>query len=168
MAKRCKGAYDMKIIYHNRNRNEEAEKKLNAEFVSFEELLKKSDVLSVHTNLTEETRGKFNYSVFEKMKSSAIFINTARGPIHNETDLITALQNGIIWGAGLDVTDPEPMHADNPLLNMANVAVTPHIGTATFETRNAMSGKAAENVIAALNDLPIPYPVNGEIYNSNY
>jgi phosphoglycerate dehydrogenase-like enzyme len=101
------------------------------------------------------------------MRPSAIFINTARGAIHNEPDLITALQNGIIWGAGLDVTDPEPMHADNPLLNMPNVAVTPHIGTATFETRNAMSTMAAENVIAALNGLPIPYPVNGEIYNED-
>jgi len=165
MAKRCKGAYDMKVVYHNRNRNEKAEKKLNAEFVSFEELLKISDVLSVHANLSEETKGKFNYSAFEKMKPSAVFINTARGSIHNEPDLITALQNGIIWGAGLDVTDPEPMDADNPLLNMPNVAVTPHIGTATWETRNAMCKMAAENVIAALNNLPIPYPVNGEIYN---
>ena len=165
MAKRCKGAYDMNVIYHNRNRNEEAEKQLNAEFVSFEDLLKNSDVLSVHSNLTEETKGKFNYSVFEKMKPSSIFINTARGSIHNEPDLITALQNEIIWGAGLDVTDPEPMLADNPLLNMTNVAVTPHIGTATFETRNAMSTMAAKNVIAGLKGLPIPYAVNGEIYN---
>ncbi len=165
MAKRCKGAYDMEIIYHNRNRNEEAEKKLNAELVSFEELLKRSDVLSVHTNLSSETKGKFDQSVFSKMKSSAIFINTARGSIHNETGLITALQNGTIWGAGLDVTDPEPMHADNPLLNMPNVAVTPHIGTATSETRNAMSKMAAENVIAGLNGKRILYPVNPEVYD---
>ena len=164
MAKRCKGAYDMKIIYNNRHHNPEAEKNLNAEFVSFEELARKSDVLSVHTNLSSETKEKFDLSVFTKMKSSSIFINTARGSIHNETDLIAALQKGVIWGAGLDVTHPEPMHADNPLLNMPNVAITPHIGTATFETRNAMSKMAAENIIAGLKGEQIPYPVNPEVY----
>lgn len=91
MAKRCQGAYDMNIIYTNRNQNEEAERKLNAEYISFEKLLSRSDVLSVHTNLTNDTRGKFTYRVFEKMKSTAIFINTARGSIHNEPDLINAL-----------------------------------------------------------------------------
>lgn len=164
MARLCVAAFNMKVIYHNRNHNLEAEKMLNAQMVSFEELIQRSDVLSVHTNLSNETRGKFDQSVFEKMKPTSIFINTARGAIHNEKDLINALQNKTIWGAGLDVTHPEPMKADNILLKMSNVAVTPHIGTATIETRNAMARIAAETVIAGLKGLRIPYPVNPEVY----
>jgi glyoxylate reductase len=166
MAKRCAGAFGMKIIYHNRSRNEAAEKELGARFVSFEELLKISDVLSIHTALTPETEGKFNTSVFKQMKPGAIFINTARGKIHNEEDLINALKDKIIWGAGLDVTNPEPMKPDNPLLAMPNVAVLPHIGSATEETRSAMAILAARNIIAALEGNRIPCPVNPEIYNS--
>jgi glyoxylate reductase len=165
MAKRCMGAYNMKVIYHNRRQNIAAEKVLNAEYVSFEELLKRSDVLSVHTNLTEETKGKFDKAVFEKMKPTSIFINTARGAIHNEEDLIKALQNKTIWGAGLDVTNPEPMRKDNPLLTMPNAAVLPHIGSATFETRDEMATIATENVIAGLKGKRIPFPVNPEVYD---
>lgn len=160
MAKRCKAAFGMKIIYCNRNRNEAAEKELGATYVSFDELLAQSDVLSVHTSLTAETANKFNKEVFSKMKPTAIFVNAARGGIHNEADLITALETGQIWGAGLDVTNPEPMQPDNPLLQMPTVAVLPHIGSATVETRNAMSRIAAENIIAVLNGLPVPNPVN--------
>ena len=165
MAKRCRGAYNMEVLYHNRHRNIAAENELNAQYVSFEELLKKSDVISVHTNLSKETRGKFDKSTFEKMKKTSIFINTARGAIHNEEDLINALQNGTIWGTGLDVTNPEPMKKDNPLLTMTNVAVLPHIGSATFETRNEMANIAANNIIAGLNGKRIPFPVNPEVYD---
>ena len=165
MAKRCIGAYNMKVIYNNRHPNIEAENELYAEMVSFEELLKRSDVLSVHTILSNETKGKFDQSAFGKMKPSAIFINTARGAVHNEKDLVSALQNRTIWGAGLDVTDPEPMQPGNPLLTMPNAAVTPHIGSATVNTRNAMAKMAVENVIAGLSGKQIPYPVNPEIYD---
>lgn len=165
MAKRCIGAYNMKVIYHNRNHNLKAEKELKAEMVSFEELLKRSDVLSVHTNLSAETKGKFDEKAFVQMKPSSIFINAARGDIHNEEDLIYALQNRIIWGAGLDVTNPEPMKKDNPLLTMPTVAVLPHIGSATFETRNAMAEIAAENTIAGLKGNRLPFPVNPEVYD---
>ena len=164
MAKRSAAAYDMKIIYHNRNRNKEAEKELNATYVSFEELLKQSDVLSVHTALTPETEGKFNMAAFKQMKPGAIFVNTARGSIHNEADLTRALQDKLIWGAGLDVTNPEPMSAANPLLTMPNVCVLPHIGSATEGTRNAMARIAAENIIAALKGERLPHIVNPEIY----
>ena len=165
MAKRCVGAYNMKVIYHNRHSNVEAEKSLNAKLVSFEDLLKESDVISVHSVLSNETKGKFDKTAFDKMKPSSIFINTARGRIHNEEDLIHALENATIWGAGLDVTNPEPMHPDNPLLNMPNVAVLPHIGTATVETRDAMATIATQNIIAGLNGKRIPYPVNPEVYD---
>jgi glyoxylate reductase len=164
MAKRCISAYGMKIIYHNRHRNEKAERELNATYVSFEGLLEQSDVFTVHTSLTPETRGKFNKAAFEKMKPSSIFINTARGSIHNEEDLTRALQQGTIWGAGLDVTSPEPMHAGNPLLQMPNVAVLPHIGSATVETREAISRLAVQNIIAGLKGERLPHVVNADIY----
>lgn len=164
MARRCRGAYGMKIIYHNRSRNEQAERELGAEWVSFEDLLSQSDVLSVHTALTAETKGKFNLESFKKMKSNAIFVNTARGSIHVEKDLKSALKQGLIWGAGLDVTDPEPMDPLNPLLDFPNVSVLPHIGSATLETRNAMAELAANNIVAGLKGEQLPYPVNPEIY----
>ena len=163
MAKRCKGAYDMKIIYYNRKANTEAENLLDAKYVSFDELLAQSDVLSVHSISSEETKGIFNKEAFDKMKSTAIFINTARGAVHNEKDLIHALNEDKIWGAGLDVTNPEPMHKDNPLLNMENVAVLPHIGSATIEARNGMSRLAAENIIEFYKHDHIPNLVNPEV-----
>ncbi|MDI3322195.1 2-hydroxyacid dehydrogenase [Pinibacter soli] len=159
MAKRCVGAYDMRVIYHNRSHNKEAEQKLGAKKVSFEQLLEQSDVLSVHTALTDATKGIFNKDAFTKMKPGSIFINTARGAIHNEKDLIQALENKTIWGAGLDVTNPEPMLPDNPLLNMPNVCVLPHIGSATIEARTAMAKLAAANIIAGVRGEKLPNPV---------
>ncbi|WP_343305742.1 D-glycerate dehydrogenase [Chitinophaga niabensis] len=164
MAKRCIGAYGMKVIYHNRHTNREAEEVLKAEKVSFDELLTQSDVLSVHTALTPETQGMFNKAAFDKMKRSAIFINAARGSIHNETDLLNALNEKVIWGAGLDVTNPEPMAADSPLLDLPNVAILPHIGSATVEARDAMAIMAAKNIIAGLKGERLPFVVNPEIY----
>lgn len=163
MAKRCKGAYDMNIIYHNRSENRQAEKELGAKRVSFDELLAQSDIVSVHSALTAETKGTFNYAAFSKMKSNAIFINTSRGGVHNEEDLIKALNEKLIWGAGLDVTNPEPMKPDNVLLSMPNVSVLPHIGSATEEARNGMARIAAENAIAGLRGEKLPHPINPEV-----
>jgi glyoxylate reductase len=165
MALRCKGAYSMKVIYHNRRPNAEAEKLLNASLVSFEELLQQSDVLSVHSALSKETKGIFNKNAFGQMKPSSIFVNTARGGIHNEQDLVDALNNGTIWGAGLDVTNPEPMSTDSPLLSMANVAVLPHIGSATVEARNEMSRLAAVNIVEFYKNYHVPNIVNPETLN---
>ncbi|SIS74164.1 glyoxylate reductase [Zobellia uliginosa] len=159
-ARRCKGAYGMEVRYCNRSTNREAEEELQAKKVSFNDLLEQSDIISVHCALTPDTKHKFDANAFKKMKSSAIFVNTARGQVHNETDLIAALRHGEIWGAGLDVTDPEPMKADNPLLSMEQVAVTPHIGSATLEARRQMSVFAARNIIAFYKGEPIPYPVS--------
>jgi glyoxylate reductase len=164
LAKRCAAAFNMKIIYHNRGHHAEAEKELHAIRVSFQELLESSDILSVNTSLTPETKGKFNKDVFSRMKSTSIFINAARGGIHNENDLTGALENGIIWGAGLDVTNPEPMRPDHPLLFMPNVCVLPHIGSATEETRAAMSLIAAKNVVAGLRGERLPFVVNPLVY----
>lgn len=164
MARTSKGAFDMNIIYHNRNNNQEAEDKLGAQKVSFDELLAQSDVISVHANLSDETKNLFNKETFSKMKPNAIFINTARGPIHNETHLLEALQNKTIWGTGLDVTNPEPMDKNNALLNMPNVAILPHIGSSTEETRNNMAILSAKNAIAGLKGKRLIKVVNPEVY----
>ncbi|MEX0314202.1 MAG: 2-hydroxyacid dehydrogenase [Allomuricauda sp.] len=163
MAKRCKGAYDMDILYHNRSSNKKAEKELGAKRVDFDTLLSKSDVISVHCALTSETKGMFNKSVFDKMKPISIFINTSRGGVHNELDLIEALNSGKIWGAGLDVTNPEPMKPDNPLLTMENVCVLPHIGSATVTARNEMARMGATNIISFYKEGKVPNIVNPEV-----
>ncbi|MBK8504753.1 MAG: D-glycerate dehydrogenase [Saprospiraceae bacterium] len=147
MARRSKAVYDMNIIYCNRNINHDAEKQLGAKRVSMDELLSQSDVLSVHASLNADTKGIFNKGAFSKMKKTAIFINTARGGLHVEEDLIGALESNEIWGAGLDVTNPEPMHPDNKLLSMPRVLVLPHIGSSTYFTRSEMARLAAENII---------------------
>lgn len=165
LARKAKAAFNMSILYHNRHPNPAAEQQLSARLVSFEELLKESDVLSVHTNLSPETEGLFNTQTFKAMKSSAIFINTARGAIHNEADLTAALKTGEIWGAGLDVTSPEPMIQDNPLLAMPQVCVLPHIGSATLETRINMALMAADNLIAVAQGKPMPQIINPEVYD---
>ena len=160
MAIRCRGAYNMKVIYHNRTQNAEAEKLLNARFVSFDELLRESDVLSVHSSLNADNKGIFNKNAFSRMKPTSVFINTARGSIHNEEDLLDALMKEIIWGAGLDVTNPEPMSTNNPLLSMPNVAVLPHIGSASMEARNEMSRLAAINIIEFYKNNRVPNVIN--------
>lgn len=163
MAQRCKGAFNMDIIYHNRTRNKEAEEKLGARWVSFVDLLKQSDVLSVHSVFSAETKGIFNRDAFNRMKSTSIFINTSRGGVHNEQDLLEALNTNTIWGAGLDVTNPEPMHANNPLLYMSNVAILPHIGSATVEARNGMARLAAENIIGFYREREMRTCLNPEV-----
>jgi len=147
MAKRCRGAYHMKVIYCSRTVKSGAEEELAAEKVSFDELLAQSDVISVHCALNEQTKGIFDANAFIKMKQTALFINTSRGPVHNQADLYQALVSGKIWGAGLDVTDPEPMKQDDPLFGLENVAITPHIGSATVEARDEMSRLVAMNII---------------------
>ncbi len=147
MAKRCVGAYEMKVLYCSRQVKNTAEQQLGAQRVDFDTLLHQSDVISVHCALNENTRGLFNKEAFSQMKETALFINTSRGPVHNQSDLYDALVNGAIWGAGLDVTNPEPMSLDDPLLNLENVAITPHIGSATVEARDEMSRLAAKNII---------------------
>jgi len=164
LAMRCKAAYNMNIIYCNRSHNAAADKNLGATKVSFEALLAQSDIISVHCQLTDETKAKFCTEAFLQMKPTAIFINTARGSIHNETDLYQAVVNRTIWGAGLDVTEPEPMLPDNPLLSLPTVAILPHIGSATIETRQAMAIAAVQNIIAGLNNKQIPYAINPQVY----
>jgi glyoxylate reductase len=120
----------------------------------------------VHTILNENTRGIFDARAFRKMKSTAVFVNTARGPIHNQRDLTEALRTGEIFAAGLDVTDPEPMATDDPLLSLSNAVVAPHIASATTQTRNAMAEIAADNLLAGLAGDPLRCWVNPEAADS--
>ncbi|MCD9615181.1 2-hydroxyacid dehydrogenase [Chryseobacterium gleum] len=166
MAEKSKKAFGMNIIYHNRHHNDQAEKELGATYVSFEDLIRNSDVLSVHANFTPEHKELFNKSLFEQMKSNAIFINTARGGFHNQKDLYQALVDQKIWGAGLDVTNPEPMAADDPILQLSSVCILPHIGSATVEARNGMARLAAGNIIAFSENKKMPNCANPEVYSS--
>lgn len=162
MAKKCKNAFDMKIMYHNRSRNEQIEKEWNAQYVSFDELIKQADVLSIHANYTSKEKHLFNATVFSKMKSNAILVNTARGGFINEHDLYSALKSQTIFGAGLDVTETEPLLPQSPLLTLDNVAILPHIGSATIEARNGMAKLVAQNVIAFVEEKQLPSAVNQE------
>lgn len=162
VAKRALG-FDMQVLYHNRNRKPETETKLGVEYASFDKLIKQSDYVLVLTPLTKETKGMFTKDVFKKMKKSAFFINVARGPIAVESDLIWALKEGEIAGAGLDVFDQEPINQDHPLLHLDNVVALPHIGSASVETRTAMMKLCCDNILAVLNNEKPKTPVNKEL-----
>ena len=139
VARRAKG-FDMDIIYHNRHgRNIQNEEQIGAKYVSLEELVQKSDFLSLHCPLNNENYHVINRSVFKLMKREVYLINTARGSLVNETHLIEALRKKWIAGAGLDVFEKEPLSLSNKLLKMKNVVLLPHIGSATFSTRTKMA-----------------------------
>ncbi len=163
LAKRCRGGWDMRVLYHDVRRNEAAERELGARFVDLDTLLRESDFVSVHTDLNDQTRGLFNDERFKKMKRTAVLINTARGPIVDPRALYRALKDGTIFAAGLDVTDPEPPAADDPLLQMPNAIVAPHIASATVGTRNAMAEICANNLLAGLAGEALPAWVNPEV-----
>lgn len=159
-AKRLHGGWGMRVLYSGRGDRPEAETSLGARRVSFEEILERSDFVSAHCALTDETRYLFDAKAFGRMKPSAIFINTARGQIHRQADLIAALREGTIRAAGLDVVDPEPPGPDDPIMNLPNCVVTPHIGSATFAAREAMAVIAAENILAGLAGRGLPHAVS--------
>ena len=163
LAKRCRGGWDMRVLYHDVRRNEQAEKELQAQFVDLDTLLGKADFVSIHTDLNEKTKGLFNTERFQKMKRTAVLINTARGPIVDQRALHAALRDGTIFAAGLDVTDPEPPAPDDPLLKLPNVIIAPHIASATVGTRNAMAEICANNLVAGLTGQKLPAWVNPEV-----
>jgi len=159
IAKRLQG-FDLKqILYTSRKEKLEANKKYNAKFVSLDELVEKSDFIVISIPLTNQTRGMFNKMLFDKMKPTSVLVNVARGEIINTNDLVDALKNGTIFAAGLDVMDPEPLPADHPLMNLPNCVIVPHLGSATLETRSAMSLIAAHNVLRGLAKEPMLAPV---------
>ncbi|KAJ8974400.1 hypothetical protein NQ317_011244 [Molorchus minor] len=137
--------------------SEKAEaKEIGAEKVCFDELLTSSDFISVSCSLTPDTKELFNAAAFNKMKPTSIFINTSRGGVVDQNALIEVLENGKIWGAGLDVMTPEPLPLDSPLLKLKNCVILPHIGSACIETRKDMAMLCAKNIVAALKGEPLP------------
>lgn len=162
VAKRAKG-FGMNILYQGGSNIAFAEK-VDARKVSLEQLLRDSDFVSIHTPLTKKTRGMIGAEELALMKETAILINTARGAIVDTDALVEALKNGKISAAALDVTEPEPIAADHPLVTMANCIVVPHLGSATWQTRERMGIIAAENLLAGLAGEPLPHCVNPGVY----
>jgi len=147
VARRASG-FEMEVLVHSRSRG-----------VSLGELLERSDFVSLHCPLTPETQHLIDAAALAAMKPTAILVNTARGPIVDQAALATALHEGTIAGAALDVTDPEPLPADDPLLSAPNLLVVPHVGSATHSARERMADLAVDNLLAALDGRPMPHAV---------
>jgi glyoxylate reductase len=163
VAKRCRLGWDMRVLYSDVHPNAKAESELGARRVELAELLKDSDIVSVHTDLNPDTKGMFNAERFAKMKRTAVFINTARGPLVDQKALANALRSGIIFAAGLDVTDPEPLPVEHELYKLPNCVIAPHIASATVQTRDQMARICAENLIAGVTGCKLTACVNPEV-----
>lgn len=161
VAKRAQG-FDMRVIYHSPN----AQPAHNAQPVDLDTLLHESDFVSINVPLTEKTRHLVNAEFLAKMKPAAVLVNTARGGVLDQTALYNALKSNQIFAAALDVTDPEPLPMDSPLLELKNCIIVPHLGSASHKTRNMMSKLAVENLIAGIKGEKLPNCVNMSVYRS--
>ena len=157
VAKRARG-FDMEIVYHNRKPDPE-DGLYHARYVSLESLLEHSDFVTLNCPLTEETRGLIDEAALKRMKHSAILINLARGGVVDHDALCNALSNDWIAAAALDVTEPEPLPRDHPLLGLENLVIAPHLGSATTRTRDAMARRTVANLNAGLTGRPLPSSV---------
>ena len=157
VAKRCVKGFEMMLIYFDLKRNWKAEEELNAKFMLLEELMEQSDFISVNVALTPKTMGMIGEAQLRKMKRTAYIINSSRGPVIDQASLVKVLSEKAIAGAGLDVFQIEPIPKDDPLLTLENVVLSPHIGSATEEAREAMAICDAENIVAVLKgEIPPP------------
>jgi lactate dehydrogenase-like 2-hydroxyacid dehydrogenase len=163
MARRGRG-FDMRVLYTGPHRKPDLEAELGVEFRPLAELLAAADFVSLHCPLTAETTGLIDAAALRRMKPTAVLINTARGGVVETDALVAALQEKVIAAAVLDVTAPEPLPADHPLVDLPNCIVTPHIGSATVSTRTRMAEMAADNLLAGLRGDPLPQCVNPEVY----
>ncbi|KLU05839.1 Glyoxylate reductase [Rhodopirellula islandica] len=154
-ARRLVGGWGMNLLYTSRSDQAEVEKELGGRRVELDTLLAESDFVSVHVALTDETRNLIDAEAISKMKSTSVLVNTARGEIVDQDALVEALENRSIFGAGLDVTTPEPLSAEHPLVKSAHCVILPHIGSATHTSRNAMAEIAVDNLIAGLSGRPL-------------
>jgi glyoxylate reductase len=171
VARRASG-FGMKVIYSDPKpsvphypEESTSEPRINAERVELDTLLPNSDFISLHVPLTDETRGLINSTTLAKMKAHAVLVNTSRGPVVDQAALYVALKSHRIFAAALDVTDPEPLPTDSPLLNLDNCLIVPHIASASWRTRQNMSRMAAENLIAGLKGERLPHCANPEVYS---
>lgn len=158
VARRAQG-FDMAVIYHNRKPDPEVEAELGVTYVTLPELLSRSDYVSLNVPLTEETTGIIGRDALSLMKRTAFLINMARGAVVNQDALVDALEAGRIAGAALDVTEPEPLPRNHPLLRLENVIITPHLGSATLQTRHAMKQMAVDNLKAGLAGKPLVHRI---------
>jgi glyoxylate reductase len=159
VARRAAG-FGMTVLYSSRSQVDPAiETELGATYVSLPELLERSDIVSLHVSLATDTRGLIDAVSLARMKPTAVLVNTARGPVVDAVALADALRNGVIAAAALDVTDPEPIPADDPLLSLDNCIVVPHIASASGATRGRMAAMAAANLLAGVRGEPLPTPV---------
>ena len=165
MARRGRG-FGMRILYHDVHpATPEDEAELGATRVEMDELLAASDFITLHVNLTDETHHLIDAGALAAMKPTAVLVNTSRGPVVDPAALETALREGEIFAAGLDVTEPEPLPADHPLVALPNCVVVPHIASASRVTRGRMAAMAAANLLAGLGGERLPTPVNPEVYD---
>jgi len=162
VALRAKG-WGMTVLYSKRSRDEKAEKELGVQFAELDELLSKSDFVTLHVPLTDETRHMVNEESLAKMKRGSYLVNTARGPVVDEHDLVDALRSGHLAGAALDVYDNEP-NINPELIGMENVVLTPHIGSATWEAREKMGEQAVSSILAVLAGKKPENLVNEEVW----
>lgn len=163
VARRATG-FGMKVLYYDSIRKRELEVQLPMSLVDMDTLLHESDFITLHTALTKETHHLMGDAQFAKMKKTAILINAARGPVVDPKALYRALKEGKIGGAALDVTEPEPIPVDDPLLKLDNCLIVPHIASASVATRREMSRLAAQNLINGLEKRPLEKCVNPEVY----
>ena len=159
VAKKANGL-GMKVVYHSRRPiSKNLEKRLNVKYLSENKLFESSDVVSLHIPYSKDTHHKINSKIFKKMKKTSFLINTSRGKIVNEKQLVTALMKKEIQGAGMDVYESEPIQKNSPLLKLENVVLAPHVGSSTKETRQKMSDITAKNLILGLEGKRLLYSV---------
>ena len=163
VAKRLHHGWGMKVLYTEQVPRPEADTEFGARRVELDELLAQSDFVSAHVDLNPTTKGMFGAAAFARMKPTAVFVNTARGPLVDQAALAEALRRGTIFAAGLDVTDPEPLPADHELFKLPNCVIVPHIASATVGTRDAMARLCADNLLAGVRGDALPHWVNADV-----
>jgi glyoxylate reductase len=162
VAKRATG-FDMRVLYYDPGASDQRPD-LNASSTDLDTLLRESDFVSIHVPLTSETRKMVNADFLAKMKSNAVLVNTSRGGVLDQTALYETLKERRVFAAALDVTDPEPLPLDSPLLELDNCIIVPHIASASVQSRDMMAFLAAKNLIAGVNGERLPHCVNPEVY----
>lgn len=164
---RMVSGFDMEVLVYDVYHDPNAEREFGVRYVSLGELLERADFVSLHVLLNEDTHHMIGAEQLARMKSTAVLINAARGPVIDTDALVDALRNGEIFAAGLDVTDPEPLPADHPLVSLPNCTVVPHIASATVTSRNDMATLAARNLLAVLNGEEPEAIVNPDVLRRN-
>jgi glyoxylate reductase len=152
-------AFDMKVVYHNRRKNDRAESELGVEYLSLDDLLKRADFVSLNMPLTKESTRLISSRELNLMKPSAVLVNAARGGVVDHEALLEHLISGKLHAAAIDVTEPEPLPRNHPLLKLDNLIIAPHLGSATRQTRVSMVKRSVKNLLAGLSGDPLPWRI---------